>query len=379
MAIDAAVPAGSEEYVCRFFVIPESGWDVAGFEQRLDSHSHHLLIWQTTFEPSDVEDRLDTVIRHCDGDAESHAAIAGMLYGAQPGTASLRYSPGAALRLEPRQVVLLEHHVVNAGSTELSTHAEIDLVPAGGAVQAQAGLLHFYDWAIHVPARSSSRTRMRCAIAEPLELAFVHGHMHERGREFRAWLDRAGQTLPLLDTAAWNEPTKSLSPAFVLLAGDALEFECSYENPDAVDVGQGTSAQKDEMCSLTAGYVAASGKRMNAFAEACALRGSGVVGHGSLDCAGIEACILAAIERMPGSVEAVREAQACFLQGCATKTIPFVEFATCRAAHCAEACGLVVESAGFVAKPADSAACRGCIAQSCETEAAACASSSCAE
>ena len=41
------------------------------------------------------------------------------------------------------------------------------------------------------------------------QIVGVHGHMHERGREFRAWVDRAGQTLPLLDTAAWNEPTRT--------------------------------------------------------------------------------------------------------------------------------------------------------------------------
>ena len=379
MAIDVKIPAASEEYVCRYVVVPDGGFDVAGFEQRLDPHSHHLLLWHTTFQPSDVEARLDTVIRRCDDDVESHAAISSMLYGAQPGAASLRYSPGAALRLMPGAVVLLEHHVVNAGGSELSTHAEIDLVPADGPLRAEAGLLHFYDWAIHVPPRSSSRTRMRCAIAEPLELVFVHGHMHERGTEFRAWVDRAGESIPLLHTAAWNEPTKRLSPPLGLWSGDAVEFECSYDNPDAIEVAQGTSAQKDEMCSLTAGYVALSGKRLNAFAESCALPGSGVVGHGSLDCAGIEDCIATAIQRAPGSVEATRQAQSCFLEGCPAKTIPFLDLAICRGERCAELCNPSFESAGFVARPRDEAACSACLALNCEAHVTACASSSCAE
>jgi hypothetical protein len=379
MAIDAAIPAASEEYVCRYLVIPDGGFDVAGFEQRLDPHSHHLLLWQTTLQPSDVEARLDTVIRRCDGDVASHAAISGMLYGAQPGNASLRYSPGAALRLAPGAVVLLEHHVVNAGQSELSTHAEIDLVPSDGPVRAEAGLFHFYDWAIHVPPRSSSRSRMRCTIAEPLELMFVHGHMHERGTEFRASVDRAGESLPLLHSAAWNEPTQRLSPPLALWAGDAVEFECSYDNPDAIEVAQGTSAREDEMCSLTAGYVAQSGKRLNAFAESCALRGSGVIGHGSLDCAGIEDCISAAIALAPGSVDAARQAQSCFLEGCPAKTIPFLDLTICRVERCAEPCNPTLDSAGFVARPADEAACTACIALNCETHAAACASSNCAD
>jgi hypothetical protein len=379
LAIEAPIPPGTEEYVCRYFVVSESGFDVSGFEQRLDPSSHHLLLWQTTLEPSDVADQLDSVIRHCDTDLERHAAISGMLYGAQPGNATLRYPPGAALRLDPGLVVMLEHHVVNTGTSELFSHAEIDLLPSGREPRAEAGLLHFYDWAIHVPARSTGQTRMRCAIAEPLELVFVHGHMHERGRGFRAWVDRGGETLPLLDTPDWNRPTESLSPPFALLAGDAVEFECRYENPDAIDVGQGTSARRDEMCSLTAGYVAGSGERMDAFSEACALAGSGVVGHGSLDCVGIEGCIASAIESTAAPEARVREAQSCFLQGCPKKTIPFAELAICRAEQCREACNPSIESAGFVAKPADAGACTGCLSEYCRAEAALCAVSVCAE
>jgi hypothetical protein len=378
LAIDAAVPPGNEEYVCRYFVVSENGFDVSGFEQRLDPGSHHLLLWQTTLEPENVEDRLDSVIRHCDTDVDSHAAISGMLYGAQPGNASLRYPRGAALRLKPGLVMMLEHHVVNSGQSTLSSHTEIDLIPANAEIRAEAGLLHFYDWAIHVPAHSSGQTRMRCAIAEPLELVFLHGHMHERGRSFRAWVARAGESLPLLDTPVWNRPTESLNPPFSLVAGDAVEFECLYENPDAIDVGQGTSARRDEMCSLTAGYVARSGERMDAFSEACALRGSGVIGHGSLDCAGIEACIASAVASVTDPAT-IRAAQSCFLQGCPTKSIPFAELAICRAEHCRDACNPSVESAGFVAKPADASACTSCLSRNCEAETARCGVSSCAE
>ncbi|MGH8309974.1 MAG: hypothetical protein ACRETX_09290, partial [Steroidobacteraceae bacterium] len=235
----------------------------------------------------------------------------------------------------------------------------------------------FYDWAIDVPPLGRATSRMRCAIPEPLELVFLHGHMHARGRAFRSWVRRGTELLPLFESNTWNAATEQLEPSFKLDSGDAIEFECEYENPGSVRVRQGLSARDDEMCSLTAAYVTAGGARLDPLSEACGLDHSGVVGQGSLGCAGIEACIATAIDSTSDVVEAARASQSCWLGGCPERSIAFRALAFCRFESCVEPCGLNVDSAGLVAAPSDPAACQACMGASCADPWARCQAPGC--
>jgi hypothetical protein len=376
MSIDASVGPAREEYLCRYFVIPEGGLDVSRFVQRLGPRAHHLLVFHTTLTAADVAGEND-VIRQCNFDVKSHSALGGLLYGGQPGTRDLAYPPDVALNLSAGQVVLLELHVVNESGEDHRAHAELELGRAPAPPAFEAGILHYYDWAIDVPPLGSGRTRMRCAVPEPLTLVFLHGHMHARGRDFRAWIARAGRELPLHETRDWDEPTRVLEPGVRLEAGDAVEFECVYENDSSWPLRQGLSALADEMCSLTAGYFTDSGRRLDAFGEGCALPDSGVVGHGALGCAEIEGCLAAAVASSADAVEMSRATQPCWLAGCPRASLAFHDLALCRFVSCEAVCGLAAVSAGLVSEPADPAACEGCLAEHCAREVSACGPESC--
>jgi hypothetical protein len=218
---------------------------------------------------------------------------------------------------------------------------------------------------------------MRCAIGEPLELVFLHGHMHARGRAFRSWVRRGPELIPLFETDRWNAATEQLDPEFLLEAGDAVEFECEYENTGTARVLQGLSARDDEMCSLTAAYVTARGTPLDALSEACGLDHSGVVGQGTLGCAGIEACIAGAVDSASDPFDASRASQPCWLEGCHDRSIAFHDLALCRAVYCSVPCALRADTTWLVAAPSDRAACDACVAASCGDPSARCRAPGC--
>jgi hypothetical protein len=368
--------AASEEYVCRWFVVPEGGLDVTRASYELGAGSHHLLVWSTSLAPNQVPQGVP-LIRHCDTDAPSHAALTGLLLGAQPGTAAFEFPEGAALRLGAGQVLLVEHHAVNASSEAVDVDARVTLQPSVTPIREEVGLLHYYDWAIHVPPAATAATRMRCVVPEPLRLLSVHGHMHERGRAFRAWSSGSGESAPFYRSDQWDGAPQSLTPSVEIAEREPIEFACEFDNPGPFDFYQGLSAQHSEMCSFTAFYVAHDGARLGQTAEWCGEPGSGVIGQGSLACAEIEACLSGVLAAFSDPIAQGNAAQDCWLAGCPDATLAFMDFAVCRARHCSPACGVLPESAWLVASARESAECADCVAARCTSAIQACIGSAC--
>jgi len=366
----------SEEYVCRYFVVPDAGLDVVRAGYELGPRSHHLLLWSTSL-GAEAVDGSEQVIRNCDRDAESHAAIDGLLLGAQPGAASFSFPSGAALRLRGGQVLLVEQHAINAATEPAEVSATLSFHPARAPISMEVGLLHYYNWAIHVSPASEATTRMRCALPENVRLLFAHGHMHARGTSFRAWTTQRGESDPFYLSSAGDAVPTALVPVVDVPAGDGIEFECAYANRDALSVYQGLSANEDEMCSFTAFYLGAAGRRMDLSAEVCAERGSGVIGQGALDCHGIESCVSGVLATIADPVLQMHATQDCWLAGCASATLTFRDFAFCRATHCAEACGVTAQSAGLLAAQASEPGCLSCLQSSCAAISQSCATSAC--
>jgi hypothetical protein len=366
----------NEEYVCRYFVVPDGGLDVVRAGYELGPGSHHMLVWSTSLSAEAVDGFAD-VIRHCDRDTTSHAAIDGLLLGAQPGAGSFGFPSGAALRLRGGQVLLIEQHAINASPEPIEASATLSFHTANSPVTAEVGLLHYYNWAIRVAPGSEAIARMRCVLPQSVQLLFAHGHMHARGNSFRAWTKQRGESDPFYVSSAGDAPSTALVPAVDVTAADAIEFECAYANHDARTVYQGLSASSDEMCSFTAFYLAAGGRRMDWLAEGCAAPGSGVIGQGTLDCHGIESCLAGALASIADPVLQTAATQECWLAGCPAAPLTFRDFASCRATHCAQACGVMAETAGLLAAQASEPGCLSCLEGSCADVSDSCAASAC--
>ncbi|MBX3182600.1 MAG: hypothetical protein KIT72_19605 [Polyangiaceae bacterium] len=371
LSFESAVGAGEEDTLCQYFVVPPGGLWVQRFEHTLSDRSHHLLLLPTALSAEQIP--APGVIHACGEGSPLKHTTGGVLYGGQPGGTSVSFPDGSALRLEAGRVVLLEHHVVNTGSAPIATRASLKLVSAVAVPEREAGIMHFYNWAIFVPPRGEGRAEMTCEVGEDVELSFGHGHMHERGTLFLAEIVEGNERAPLFETRDWDAETVSFGEARVR-AGSHIRFGCSYRNSDDVPYFQGQSATTDEMCSLTLGYVSQSGRRLANAYEWCTTHASGVVGVGQLSCQAVDRCSedawrLARAGQGDGSGSAL---QTCFNQGCDSAPRRFRALSLCRAARCEAACGVAPGSGGLALSARDDAACVACLTQSCATEQAAC-------
>lgn len=376
LRLSHSVGPGEERSVCQYFVLPEKAVDIERIEHSLSVGSHHILLMETVLTPEDVATRLGQTLDNCETRPERVQGISSIIYGGQPGEASVQYPEGSALRMPAGTVMLLEHHVVNTTSRVIDAEARVNLWQASTPVTRFGGVLHYYDWAIHVPPRSTGMTQLRCRIPEALTIAFGHSHMHDRGVEYRAYR-LSGTNRELLFEARGSESvTRQFVPYFEVEAGDNIELECRYDNSTDQAFFQGLSASDNEMCSFIAGYVARSGSRMPLIDEWCLGEGSGVVGHGDLDCAGIDACMLAKADTLGAVDLEARGPQECFLRGCPDATIPFTELVQCRAQRCAAVCA-VEGPENIVARGYRNPACQACVSAQCSEPAQQCAASRC--
>lgn len=368
LELQAEVDAGEEETVCRYFVVPEGGLKVQRFEHQLSDRSHHILLFPTSLKPADVP-TMD-LIRDCDEGSPDKLVSRGILYGGQPGGASVGFPEDSGLELPGGAVVLLEQHIVNTGADVVHARGVLRMYAAPPAAPRAAGMLHFYNWSIFVPALKTGRAEMKCEVPEDIQLSFGHGHMHQRGTRFHAWLVLPdGSQRDMIDTGDWDAETKAFGEDWHIPKGSSVRFACDYANSDERPYYQGLSAIDNEMCSLTAGYVSATGERLPPAYEWCASPGSSVVGSGALGCAALDQCVASAWQR--GPLEFADEFQACWSMSCEATALR--ELALCRAVACAEACLVVPNSGGVVALATTSAECAECVDAACSQESASCA------
>ncbi len=376
LAMRSTVEPGQERAFCQYFVLPEEELDIARFEHALSPGSHHTLLWETSLTAADVDSRVGQDPEDCGARPERREGITSIVYGGQPGAASVSYPEDAALRMKPGTVMLLDHHVINTTDKNLEAEVRLNLWRAEPTATRRAGILHFYDWAIHVPPRATSKTEFRCFVPEALTIVFGHSHMHDRGTLYRAHRVSDGVRTPMFETRGPDSATQQFAPPFELEAGDAVEFECHYENPTEEAIVQGLSARENEMCSFTAGYATTAGERLPLLDEWCLSAGSGLVGGGELGCAGIDACLVAEADAATEPDVLGTSTQRCFLEGCPDATIPFTELVLCRARHCALWCDLEgLES--FTARGHADPACQSCVETQCAAARAGCDAASC--
>lgn len=364
LELEWTLAEGSEGTTCRYFSVPEGGFSVKKLAHELSAASHHLLLLRTGSSP---EEAPEGAVPDCE--QLTHESR-GVIFGAQPGSGSVQFPDGVALALEAGEVLRLEHHAINGSEEPVQVSAKLELSPGEEDVTAEAGILHFYDWAIDVPPNGRAEAGMRCELPEAVELSFAHGHMHERGVRFVAWVERAQGPEVVLETSDWDAGTVQFDPPLRIEAGEALRFQCDYQNDEARRFLQGLSGKDDEMCSLTAGYHAESGTRIEKAAEGCALAGSGVWGSGELSCAELESCIDG---QGPVVADDLAELlQRCWVSACPTVPIAFQDLWLCRGLSCAEECAVDWSLSGAVARDPASAACEACLEQWCSLPSSSC-------
>jgi hypothetical protein len=202
---------------------------------------------------------------------------------------------GLAHDIPANQTLLMDFHNVNVTQDpELrEAWAALKYVDAS-EVLVLSDLIAFYNVGIAIPPRTRAATsRMRCdvhqdASGEP-QAVYVNvmtGHAHQRMQRFSVWHERLDGVSDLVyESYDWAEPGNALyrdgvqnpplpvpagyawgatSGYLQILPGEALSFECDFDNDLDQVVTMGETAN-DEMCNVFGNYFPSVGGMWNCF------------------------------------------------------------------------------------------------------------------
>jgi hypothetical protein len=347
MAIDIA--AGEEVEYCQYVTIPEA-MDVDHLEHHYSDGSHHLVVYETDL--TTEEAAADREVFDCR--SRQDLRFRGVIYAAQVPDGSLDYPEGVAMRFEAGQVILVQSHYLNVTEAPLSATVVFQLRHARVPVEVEAGTLFYYDFNIAVPAGGAFTAKMHCEVPDDIEMVFAMSHMHRRGVAYRSWIvePEAAKSDLYMGTSWENVHPEIYTPPRAVHGGDAIDFECDFENGEDRDIVEGPSADQNEMCMFVAGYW----PRLDVAAERCAMYGSGPVYDGDKTCAESVACFQSATDPVAQ--------ENCGLSTCRASGSAFNAFGVCLFTQCP-----TCQTGGDD--------CQACVIENCVAEYGACQQATC--
>lgn len=372
------VAVGQEIERCQFFVVPPGGLNLNRERVRYQTGSHHVLLYTTAYTSVPTanlrEEPVDTSgVFDCGEGVLGSWDVTGIAVGVQdPDAPDLELPPGVAIRVPAGSVMLMNTHYLNVSPAPLATDTRINLYSIPDAeVTTDGGFMLFYNPFIRVPAFGSSTARMRCPVQHDVTLVSLSSHMHRRGVRFDAGLIDADGNLQetLFETDQWQDvPTRQWLPGKAISAGNAIEYRCDYDNPNARVVAQGPTTD-DEMCGLLGVYY----PRDPGF-EFCSSQGLSNPAHDATWIGDGELTCLEAITCTSSAADAAGYF-GCVVDSCPASGPPLSALIHCQG----DATSGADSPCGAVCQPgsADPAACQGCVAEACGSQLEACAAAAC--
>jgi hypothetical protein len=327
-------------------VLPEGGdLEVSRLEHAYSTGGHHIIVYRTDLTAAEASDQPFDC-----------GNIPGpFVYSEQFTEGASHYPPGVGMRFQGGEVLQLEIHYVNTTAEEASAEARLNLWYADAPLEAEAGSLFLYDRDIVLAPMSKTTVRMHCEIPERIELAYLLPHTHLRGTALRAWISGGDLAEPkslITSTGYGDLETRSLEQPVVVEAGQAIDFECDFQNDSADWVTEGPSKEDNEMCLILGGYY----PRLSREAEWCTLSGSGPLHTGAKSCGEALGCSQGATSEL--------EAEQCFFDVCEGSSRAINDVTNCGFNNCPDVCPGGPE-------------CGACVVASCQAEFGACQQATC--
>ena len=262
------VDPGVEIVVCRELVLPiDAAIEVGRVEHASSGGTHHVHAYRTSTPPDKVSP-----------DPFSCGDLAGPLfYTTQKEADSTHFQPHVGLHFAKGEVVRLELHYLDTGSAAAEAELRLNLWFADKPLVAEAGSFFMHDHAIDIPPHGKVTTRMHCEIPGEIAIMSLLPHVHTHGMGERIYLSGKDIDPPrqLVASKGYGDlETRAFDAAPIQVhAGQALDFECDFDNGTDKVLVEGTSPTTAEMCVLLGSYY----PRLEKEAEWCTLPGSGPV------------------------------------------------------------------------------------------------------
>lgn len=251
-----AIRQGGEETLCHYLKLPSDvDLDVNRIQIRVSGGSHHIHVYRPYESGLDIPDGFEECNFTVDFDKWA------LVIATQVRETDWELPPGVAFHLRAGEQLLVQTHFVNVGSLETSGEGKVlmnfhDADP--GTIDAYAGALFGQDRDVFVPALTDTTASSECVFPEPITMIAETGHYHFRGRRFRTFLWNDGVRGDVIyEHEGYNDPLFLVydpadSPMFA--AGEGLQWECFWENPNDVDYEFGPFTDVNEHCNLFAFY-----------------------------------------------------------------------------------------------------------------------------
>jgi hypothetical protein len=248
-----AIPKGSEETLCHYLKLPSDvDLDVNRIQLNVSGGSHHIPLYRA-YVPTDLPDGVEVCNMAVDFDKWA------LVIASQLRKTDWELPPGVAFHLRAGEQLLIQTHFVNVGSLETSGEGKVvmnlqDADP--GTITDYAGALFGQDKDVFVPALSNVSQSATCTFPNALNMFAESGHYHFRGKRFETFRyddDTRGELI--YHHEGYSDPLFQVyDPPLPFAAGQGLEWECYWENPNDVDYKFGPFTDINEHCNLFAFY-----------------------------------------------------------------------------------------------------------------------------
>lgn len=251
---DLTIHAGEEVTYCYYTTIDlDQAAGVKRWSSTMTPGSHHLIVF---FGDSGKPD--GTVDQDCGG--LSGGSVPYWTYSAQNPVSEAVMPTGIGMTVGARQKIYVQMHYLNAGDADLSAHAVIDgETYAPGENYTPAAAYITYNTQISIPPNGTAFAGGSCSVPAGAKFFTMSTHVHKRGvatqvKDGGTVADTATGAM-VFESTDWEHPGARVwtDDPFFTFASGKLTYRCDYDNPDNVTVGEGQSAETDEMC-MAVGY-----------------------------------------------------------------------------------------------------------------------------
>lgn len=235
---DWMLAPGTENYTCVRKTITEDLY-VKAFEAIIPLGTHHTLL--TVGDPDQPDGITD-----CNAGTNRPMSV----FGSGVGTDPIHFPDGVALKIAKGTQLLLNLHLFNTGSDELTgtSGTRIQTMDPSEVKNLAEGILAG-TVSLDLPPGQTTVSTGYCTMSSDVTLFAVAPHMHKLGIYARVAAESAarGETMLFDGPYDFNEQSYHLITPLSLDKGDRVKVECTHRNTTSETVTFGESTLS-EMC-----------------------------------------------------------------------------------------------------------------------------------
>ena len=231
---------GDEKYFC-YTTTLAADTVVTGFTPNYGPAAHHILLAQTIAPEPDGFSECTVLFK---------TTWVPLFVGGK-GSTPAKLPDGAGIKLLAGAQVLLQLHLQNAGSANVTGATSVDMQTTDASKPyTPAGIFGIDNRQIDIPAGASNfEAKMDCKATKPMNVFAIFGHMHKTGQHLT--LNRGSETIYDADWKFDLQPTTQKT--MTVAPDDTLSLHCFYGNNTASDIKYGESSNQ-EMCAFVLYY-----------------------------------------------------------------------------------------------------------------------------